>query len=60
MKRKVVEIIYKSNIYDVLFDYKVKLECGHFQWFWKYKGDLMGSMQSCSKCGTPNKLEILK
>ena len=60
MQKKVVEIFFKNNVYSVIYDYKVKLECGHFSWLWSFKGDPIGYMQSCFKCGDPNKLEIWK
>ncbi len=59
MKKKVVEILFKSNVYNVLYDYKVKLECGHHTWLWSFMGDPIGSMQSCCGCEDP-KLEVFK
>lgn len=50
MDRKIVEIIHRNKGYG-FYDFKVKLECGHYQWFWNGKKDLkIGDIVDCSKC----------
>ena len=61
MDRKVVEILYKNRVYSTLFDFKVKLECGHSLWLWNWvsKKSPLGSEQNCDKCDkTPPGLKV--
>lgn len=61
MKRKVVKVLFSSEVYADLVDCKVLLGCEHTRWLRGFRGDPVGSLQTCVSCGRNHpSLEVLK